>query len=410
MQILRARLSLFASLTSRPFALLWSGQTVSVIGDQLYQIALAWWVLQTTGSAAAMGVVLICSFAPMLLFLLLGGVAVDRFHRVRVMLASDLFRGVLVSLVALLAAQHHLTLWHVYVASVLFGVVDAFFQPAYTAVLPQLTPAEALPSANALTSLSQQLGRIAGPALGAVLVALGGTTTAFAMDGVSFFISAACLAPLLPLAMPHPDDPARGSVLRDIREALGTVGASPWLWLTIVMSALVNVTLGGPYQVALPFLVRTHFHASVGLLGLLYACFALGYVLGDVGLGGRPRLGHRGILMYSGLLGAGLFLLVLGLPVPALVAALAAVLNGVSLEAFSLTWTTTLQQLVPAEQLGRVSSIDLMGSYMLLPVGYWLAGWSTDHWGAATVFVLGGGLTAVLALLGLADPRIRHLD
>src|SRR5215217_9656555 len=94
---------LFRSLTYRPFALLWAGQTISRIGDYLYQIALAWWVLEKTGSATAMGTVLICSMTPMLIFLLLGGVAVDRFPRLRLMIGSDLLRGIVAGAVATLA-------------------------------------------------------------------------------------------------------------------------------------------------------------------------------------------------------------------------------------------------------------------------------------------------------------------
>src|SRR5437763_10930697 len=109
-------MALFASLKHRPFALLWSGQTISRLGDSLYRIALAWWVLEKTGSATAMGTVLICSFTPMLLFLLLGGVAVDRFPRVRVMLASDLLRSLVALTLALLAAGQLLEIWHVYIA------------------------------------------------------------------------------------------------------------------------------------------------------------------------------------------------------------------------------------------------------------------------------------------------------
>src|SRR5712692_3816041 len=111
------RMALFRTLNHRSVALLWSGQTLSRIGDFLYQVALAWWVLQKTGSAVAMGTVLLFSFAPMLLFLLVGGVAVDRLPRVGVMLVSDLARGVVVSLVALLAFAGQLEIWHVYVAS-----------------------------------------------------------------------------------------------------------------------------------------------------------------------------------------------------------------------------------------------------------------------------------------------------
>src|SRR5438552_8882265 len=181
--------ALFKSLAHRSFALLWSGQTISRLGDSLYRVALAWWVLEQTGSATAMGTVLIFSFAPMLLFLLIGGVAVDRFPRVRVMLASDILRGAVVGLVALLALGGNLAIWHVYLASIVFGFVDAFFQPAYTAAVPEITPSEVLPSANSLTSLSGQLAGIAGPALGAAIVAMGGTPAAFALDALSFFIS-----------------------------------------------------------------------------------------------------------------------------------------------------------------------------------------------------------------------------
>lgn len=176
-------MAVFRSLAHRPFALLWSGQTVSRLGDSLYSIALAWWVLEKTGSAAAMGVVLICSTIPMLLLLLVGGVAVDRLPRVRLMLTSDLVRGALVALIAFLAFQDWLELWQLFVLSALFGVVRAFFYPAYTAIIPDLVPAEMLPSANSLRSTNLQMAQIIGPGIGAAIVAFGGTTLAFALDG-----------------------------------------------------------------------------------------------------------------------------------------------------------------------------------------------------------------------------------
>src|SRR5262249_46352379 len=149
--------------------------------------------------------------------LLFGGVAVDRLPRGRVMLASDLLRGVLVLLVALLATTGGLELWHVFIASMLFGFVDAFFQPAYSALVPEVAPGEALPSANSLTSLSAQLTGIFGPMIGAGIVALGGTPAAFALDGLSFFFSAACLVPLLGMTAPRAARGATSSVFRDVR-------------------------------------------------------------------------------------------------------------------------------------------------------------------------------------------------
>ncbi|MFL5807472.1 MAG: MFS transporter, partial [Roseiflexaceae bacterium] len=169
----------FTALKVRSFAQLWAGQTISRIGDYLYQVALAWWVLERTGSATVMGAVLICAMAPMLVFVLLGGILVDRLPRARLMLMSDLARGVISISITLLAATQRLEVWHVYVASVLFGLVDAFFQPAYTALVPEIVPPEALPSANAVTSVSAQMGRIVGPLLGATIIATGGTAVAF---------------------------------------------------------------------------------------------------------------------------------------------------------------------------------------------------------------------------------------
>ena len=123
-------LALFRSLRHRPFALMWSGQTISVLGDNLYRVALAWWVLQKTGSAAVMGGVLVFSFMPTVLFSLIGGVAADRFRRPLVMLASDLLRAFVVVAVALLAFSGRLAVWHMYVASFIFGSIGAFFLPA----------------------------------------------------------------------------------------------------------------------------------------------------------------------------------------------------------------------------------------------------------------------------------------
>ena len=192
--------AMFRALASRAFALVWAGQTLSRIGDALYQIAIGWWVLEHTGSAVVMATLLIVSFAPTVLLLLIGGVVVDRYSREAIMLASDMLRGLVVCAVALLAAGGLLQLWHLVLLNLVFGVVDAFFQPAYTAAVPELVREQDLPSANSLSSISTQLGRVAGPPLGAAIVAFGGPALAFALNGLTFLLTAALLVPLLRLA------------------------------------------------------------------------------------------------------------------------------------------------------------------------------------------------------------------
>jgi MFS family permease len=415
---------LFAALGSRAFALFWSGQALSRLGDHLYQVALAWWVFAATGSAVAMGTVLVCTITPTVLFLLIGGVAVDRWPRIRVMVISDVARGVLVGGIALLMATGNLQIWHVYLASVLFGIADAFFQPAYAAAVPDLTPAEALPSANALNSLAMQTARIAGPALAGGIVTVSGPAIAFGINAVSFFISAACLVPLLNSG-PAPANaevaadgeatdaatPAGGGgLVADIREGFAIVARSPWVWMTICLYACTNVTLVGPYSIGLPALVKNDLHGDANVLGLLYAVFPVGYILGGIWAGRQGRLRRRGVIVYGGIATAGLMLAVFGLPVPIVVMALAALINGACLEVDNLVWTHTLQEQVPREKLGRVVSIDSVGSYVLMPVGFAVSGWATDALGAPAVFLIGGGLTALVAGLGLLHPAIRQMD
>lgn len=413
-------MKLFRALSHRPFALLWTGQTISRLGDSLYRVALAWWVLEKTGSATAMGTVLIFSFIPMLLFLLIGGVAVDRLPRVQVMFAADVVSGLVMAAVAALAFAQRLEIWHLYGASMVFGLVEAFFFPAYQALVPELTPPDLLPSANSLTSLSIQLAGVAGPAIGAGIVAVGGAASAFALNGLSFFVAVGCvwlLARLLrssQLPATHPPTPApaapRANPLRDLRDGLALVAASPWLWITITIFSLVNITLASPRQVALPFLVEQTMRADVGTLGLLYSAGSVGAVAGALWLGRITRLRRRGWLAYGGTVVCGLAAMVFGLwPVLPAVAA-AAFIVGLSISAFGLVWTNTLQEMVPRAALGRVSSIDALGSFVLLPVGAGLAGWATDLVGPPLVFIVGGAATALLGVAGLLHPAIRNLD
>jgi hypothetical protein len=194
-------LRIFQALNCRLFALLWIGQTISRQGDSIYLIALTWWVLEKTGSAAAMAAVPIVTLLPRLVFLLIGRRHGDRLPRQRVMFASDGSRGILVIGMAVLMQTQLLALWQVYLASLIFGVVGTFFEPAYSALVPDITPTDSLPSANSLMALSGQFSGIIGPSLGAAMVALGGTSITVMLDGVSFFVAATCVLPILGLVL-----------------------------------------------------------------------------------------------------------------------------------------------------------------------------------------------------------------
>jgi MFS family permease len=160
----------------------------------------------------------------------------------------------------------------------------------------------------------------------------------------------------------------------------------------------------------MPFLVNENLKAGVETLGLLYAVFPVGYILGGVFLGRYHQIRRRGLVMYSASIVAALALGAFGLLPPLWVLIVAALMNGAALQIGALVWTNTLQELVPNERLGRVVSIDFMGSFALLPIGFALAGWATESFGAPFVFVVGGAFTALVSALGLAVPAIRNLD
>lgn len=279
------------SLKHRPFALLWTGQTTSRLGDSLYRIALSWWVLEKTGSGVAMGTVLIFSQIPLLLFLLIGGVVVDRLPRIRVMFASNVLCGLVITFVALFSWLNLLEIWHIYIASILFDFVEAFFFPAYQAVIPDITPSELLTSANSLNGLSQRVTGIVGPALGAGLVAAGGTSVTFALDAISFFVSALCVLPLLRSKFDQGQrqvetTEAKGKIQSsakaalkqgfiDLVEGFKLVVRIPWIWITILLFGFINIMEAGPRAVALPFLIKEDLGADVELLGLLGSAASL---------------------------------------------------------------------------------------------------------------------------------------
>lgn len=403
-------MTLLRSLANSSFALLWSGQTISRLGDSFYTIALALWVLQKTGSAAAMGLVLICSFVPTLFLLLVGGAFVDRFSRLGVMLSSDVLRVGIVGLVALLAISGRLELWHVLVMSALFGVVDAFFYPAYGAIVPDIVEESDLPSANSLRSISLELAGIIGPALAGLLVARDGTGLAFGLDGLSFLISAVCLLIIPRKKVLLKAVEGESGILADVNEGLQTVLHSPWLWITITIATFSTLTLAGPFDAALPLLVKQRFGSTVQVYGALMALTSVGSLLAAILLGRVKRLRHRGYLLYGAWLTTSLMLIPLGLPSPLVIMALAVCIFGAGITTLGLAWTNSLQELVPSEQLGRVYSIDALGSNVLVPVGYGLAGIAADHFGPPLVFIVGGIISATVIALGLLHPAIRAVD
>lgn len=439
------RIRFARALRWRPYALLWSGQTISALGDGAFFTAMPWTVLLLTHSATAMGAVAIAEMLPRVAFLLIGGVTADRLPRRLILLWSDAGRGVAVFTVTALAWTGALQLWHIIALSLLFGLADGFFMPAYNAIPPQLVPEEDLPSANSLTSIGRQMSVLVGPALGAFFIAVTGVRGAFLFDGLTFAFSAACLVAMgaLPPASAGAlgERPATGTAPVDSTAALAALDermvpdagtkrqddgffaqaregfryilGSTWLWVTILLAAIGNMCWTGTLSVAAPKLIADFFHSGVWLLGALQIATAVGSIAATLVVGNLRRLRWRGPTAYLGILLSSLALASLGLPLPlppVVQVGVGGALIGVGLGVFEPIWTTTLQQLVPAEKLGRVSSVDWLGSLVMSPLGMGVAGVLTDRVGAGLVFLGAGLLNTAIAAIGLSVRGIRELD
>lgn len=405
--------STFRALRHKNFALLLFGQSLSRIGDFLFQIAMAWWVLEKTGSATAMGTVLFFSILPTVIFSLIGGVFVDRMPRGVLLFLSDVSRCVIMLGGTWLAFTDQLEIKGIYIIVILFGFADAFFLPAYSALIQQIVPEEDLPSANSINSLSMQFGRVAGPAIGGLVAGFGGTTFSFGLNSASFWIGALTVIPLLTLPAPARQEEESFSLknfFTDLRGGFETIFASPILWITILVFSLTNITLAGPYSIAMPFLVKERLGGDQKMLGFLYAIFPIGYALASLFMGAFPKIRHRGLIFYIASILAGLALGMFGVSVPIYVLAICALLNGASLEIVNLVWTNLLQEMVPQEKMGRVSSVDMLGSFVLLPVGFAITGRLVDGIGVTAVFISCGLITAIVCALPLLHPAIRNLD
>ncbi|HKD76823.1 MAG TPA: MFS transporter, partial [Ktedonobacterales bacterium] len=215
----------------------------------------------------------------------------------------------------------------------------------------------------------------------------------------------------IPVATSAP--PSVSSVImrfgHDFREGLETVITLPWIWITIVLACIADVFEEGLDDVTTPYLVQRTLHASALLYSGLTAATSVGAILGTLWFGGR-RLRHRGWLIFGYYIIAVLMFMVLGLlPTPP-VMLVAMLLFGLFSTVLGLAWINALQEYVPPERLGRVSSLDELGSYLLNPVSYGVAGVATDHFGATSVLIWGGILSAGIFALGLMSRSVRRLD
>ncbi len=302
-----ARTGLFSVLRVRNFRLLWIGEAISVLGDQVHFVALPWLVLQLTGDPLAMGSVLALAGIPRAVFMLVGGAFTDRFSPRTIMLLSNVARMILVGAMAALVLMGRIDLWMLYGFALVFGLIDAFFYPASIAIVPALLPQHQLQSGNALVQGTAQISVLLGPLLGGALIAsfgggtatvdgvstadLTGTGLALALDALTFLISAVTLRLIHEPARRQPSDgatPANG-VMQDILDGLKTAWNDVALRFVVLISAAINFLVDGPILIGIPVLADTRFAQGAAAFGIVMSAYGGGSLVGTLLAGSLPK-------------------------------------------------------------------------------------------------------------------------
>ncbi|MFN8160833.1 MAG: MFS transporter [Solirubrobacterales bacterium] len=390
------------ALRHRDFRLLWLAGSASVVGDAIVTVALALFVIDRTGSATDLGLVMAGYSLPLVGFLLIGGVWADRLPRHRLMVATDLVRFALHGLLAALILTGEVRIWQIVVIEMLFGSAEAFFRPAATALLPQTVPEDDIQQANALVSTSNNVAEFAGPALAAALVVWAGAGAAFAVDAGTFLLSAAFLWGIHPRDRGEHRAAERRPVLEELREGYREVRSRDWVWATLVSISVSLFVALAPWYVLGPVLADQQY-GDTAVYGLMAASFGAGTVAGSLlGIRWEPEHPMRlGILMLLPWPPA-MALFAAGVSLPLAAAGLAVAGAGIAL--FEVWWLTALAERIPPERLSRVTSYDWMVSLGLLPLGYLLVGPLSEAFGAVEVFLAGCALALVATLAALL-PR-----
>jgi predicted MFS family arabinose efflux permease len=394
----------FEALQEPQFRLLWLGRAASAIGDALIPVALAFAVIEETGSPTDLGLVLAAYTISRVALILVGGVWADRLPRRLVMLGADLVRVFSQGLLGVLLIADAAEIWHLAVAGAVSGGAHAFFGPASTAFVPATVSPARLQQANALVMMTWSGANVVGPAVSGLLVAAVGPGWVFVIDSASFAVSAVFL---LAMSVREGAPEERKPFLREVAGGVREIGDRSWLAVSLASFALANITIA-TYLVLGPLVAERALGGALDW-GLAVAGGAVGGIVGGAIAARyepeRPLVfGNLVMLLQPALLLA----LIPPLPVLGLAAAAGLAFGAVSF--FNALWQTVLQEEVPQRTLSRVSSLDAMVSFVFMPLGFTIAGPIAGAIGIDATLAAAALLSAAAVMFPLCFPSVRRLE
>ncbi|UTT48763.1 MFS transporter [Rhodococcus gordoniae] len=392
----------FAALRGPNFRLYISGQAISLVGTWMQTVAQSWLVLQLTGSATAIGIVLALQTVPMLLLGPYGGVVADRSDKRRLMIGLQTLMGVQALILGLLVVTDTIALWHVYVLAVALGLNQCFENPARQSFMLELVGPEDLRNAVSLQSVLASCSRMIGPAVAGLVIAAGGLGVCFLLNAASFV---AVVTSLLRLDVSRLQrSPAAARARGQLREGFAYVRSTSDLAVPLLMMALVGC-LAFEFQVVLPVLADHTFAAGAGAYGFLTAAMGAGSVVGGLVVATWGRTGTRPLIVTSLAFGIALAVAAAAPNLTTLIVVM--VIVGALSVTFTSTTNSSLQLAAAPTMRGRVMALWSVAFLGSTAIGGPIAGWVSEQWGGRAGLVLGAVACLVAAAMGIVALRRR---
>ena len=396
----------------RDFRLLLAERLIAPASVGFSMVGVSFAVLRATNSPADLSYVLAAQIAPALVFALLGGVAADRFPPQRVIVAANLFMAVGEGTFGLLALTGRPPLWAMIGLESLTGIGVAIFYPASQALLPGIVPGAMLQEASAISRLAMNTGQMSGAAAAGLLVAAAGPGWALVLCGIGMVATVPMLMSIRGVRPGMTARPARGNdtgneaeapapgLLTELREGWSEFRSHTWLWVIVAQFCIVLMAWYGAFSVLGPVVAREHLGGPAAW-GAITAADAFGLIAGGVlSLRLTPRRPMLFVVLTGGAIAISPLSLAMVLPLPAV--CLASFSLGVFIEMMMVQWTVALARNIPPDKLARVSSYDVLGSVMAMPVGALIAGplgaaigTSSAQYAAAAVIVVASALALI---------------
>lgn len=391
-----------AAMQDRNFRWFFLARAITMIAGSMSSIALAFAVLEIDNDARSLSLVLAAFTISNIVFVLFGGVIADRLPRALIIQACYVVDILSIGTIAALLFTGTATIPLLIVLSIVNGASTAFVLPAMQGIIPQLTTPEHLQQANAMLSFVRSAVTIGGPIIAGVLVATAGPAWAMVVQAAGWVIA----IPVLALVkLPPPSHAGGTTMFHDLRIGWREFWSRSWLWTIVLAFMIMNAIHVGAWGVVGPYIAKNNDLLGITGWGWVVSAEGVGVLLMTLLLMWFPL---RRPLRY-GMIGMAAFAIpvtMLGVHPAVVLLAMAAFIAGAGAEVFSTGWNLAMMENIPGEKLSRVSSYDMLGSFVVMPIGTLVYGWLVTHADPATVLITSGAVYAGVALVTLAVPSV----